>query len=209
MFIPRSNRIAAPDEIWRFIDANSFALLMSHLGGQMWGTHLPILSATHADGTKYLHGHVARANPQWKEWRDDEEVLVVFNGPHAYISSSWYGHVNVPTWNYIAVHVYGRLRIIEGDELYASITQLMEKYEAKSHRPVTMEGLPADYVEREMKGVVGFAVEVTDIHGKEKLSQNRDAADHASIVRELESRDEIFDAEVASEMRRERSRHGP
>jgi transcriptional regulator len=204
MYIPKTNRINAPEEIWRFIDANSFALLLTHLDGRMWGTHVPILSATGADGTKYLHGHLARANPQWKGWGGDVQALAVFQGPHAYISSSWYDHPNVPTWNYIAVHVYGRLRTIEGDELYASIEQLMSKYEAKSRVPVTMDGLPADLVEREMKAVVGFALEITDIHGKEKLSQNRDDANHAAIIHELERRGERFDGDIAAEMRQRR-----
>jgi transcriptional regulator len=206
MFIPKTNRMDVPEEIWRFIDTNSFALLLTHLDGRMWGTHLPVLSATAEDGTKYLHAHIARANPQWKDWRENEEALVVFEGPHAYISSSWYDHPNVPTWNYIAVHVYGRLRIIEGQELYESLDQLMRKYEARSRRPVTMEGLPPDLVEREMKAVVGFALEITDIHGKRKLSQNRDDANHATIIHELEQRNELFDADVAAEMRRERPR---
>lgn len=206
MYIPRTNRIDAPEEIWRFIDANSFALLLSHLDGRMFGTHIPILSGARADGTRYLHSHLSRANPQWKDWREDEQVLVVFQGPHAYISSSWYDHVNVPTWNYIAVHVYGRLRIIDGDELYESVTQLMRKFEAKSRTPVTMEGLPADFVERELKAVVGFVVEIDDIQGKQKLSQNRDDANHATIIHELEQRGETFDADVAAEMRRDRPR---
>lgn len=204
MFIPKTNRIETPEEIWHFIDANSFALLMSRLNGRFWGTHLPILSGTRPDGTRYLHGHLARANPQWHDWREDEEVVAVFTGPHAYISSSWYDHINVPTWNYIAVHVYGRLRIVEGEELYASVKALTDKYEAKSRRPVTMEGLPPELVERELKAVVGFALEITEIHGKEKLSQNRDDANHATIIRELEQRNGLFDVDIASEMRRER-----
>jgi transcriptional regulator len=206
MFIPKTNRIEASDEIWRFIDANSFSLLLSQRDGRVSGTHLPILSGTHPDGTRYLHGHLARANPQWRDWQPDDEMLVVFTGPHAYISSSWYDHINVPTWNYIAVHVYGRLRIIEGDELYASVKSLTDKYEAKSGRPVTMEGLPAELVERELKAVVGFAIEITEIQGKQKLSQNRDDANHATIIRELEDRNELFDVDIANEMRRERPR---
>ena len=206
MFIPKTNRIDAPEEIWRFIDANSFSLLLSQRDGRVNGTHLPILSRTHPDGNRYLHGHLARANPQWRDWRPDDEMLVVFTGPHAYISSSWYDHINVPTWNYIAVHVYGRLRIIEGDELYASVKSLTDKYEAKSRRPVTMEGLPSELVERELKAVVGFAIEITEIQGKQKLSQNRDDANHATIIRELEDRNELFDVDIANEMRRERPR---
>src|SRR6185436_9306981 len=112
MYIPRLNRLEDADEVWRFVDANSFALLVSQVEGRPYATHIPILAANRPNGEKYLHGHIARANPHWKHWREEEEVLAVFAGPHAYVSSSWYDHPNVPTWNYIAVHVYGRLRVV-------------------------------------------------------------------------------------------------
>jgi len=204
MYIPRLNRLENPDEVWRFVDANSFALLISHVDGRHFATHIPILSATREDGTKYLHGHIAKGNPQWRHWTEGDEVLAVFSGPHAYVSSSWYDHPNVPTWNYIAVHVYGRLRIIEGDALRASIQALMQKYEAASRQPVTMEGLPPDLVQRELRGVVGFAVDITEVQPKAKLSQNRDDHNHELITHELDRRNDGFDAEIAREMRKRR-----
>jgi transcriptional regulator len=204
VYVPRSNRIDEPEAIWRFVAANSFALLASQVAGRLWATHIPILSGTRPDGTRYLHGHIARANPQWRDWREGDEALAVFSGPHAYISSSWYDHPNVPTWNYLAVHVYGRLRLIEGDALRGSVGALLDKYEAHSRQPVTMEGLPDDLVQRELRAIVGFELDVTEVHGKQKLSQNRDDHNRDLIIEQLDQRHELFDAEIADEMRRRR-----
>ena len=205
MYIPKINRHDQPDEVWRFIEANSFGLLISQVEGRPWATHIPILTAARPDGTMYLHGHLAKANPQWRHWQTPDEILAVFSGPHTYISSSWYDHPNVPTWNYTAVHVYGKIRLIEGEELYASIKSLVDKYEAKSERPVSMENLPPDMIRREMRGVVGFEIDITEVQAKEKLSQNRNDHNHTLIVNELEKRNELFDADIADQMKKKRN----
>jgi transcriptional regulator len=144
---------------------------------------------------------MSRANPQWKSF-GDQEALLIFQGAHTYISPTWYGHVNVPTWNYLMVHVYGRARVVDGDELKSTLGRLIERHEAASD--YRMERLPSEFVDKEMKGAVGFVVEVTRIDAGYKLSQNRNDADHANIVQELEKRGDAESARVADAMRENR-----
>jgi transcriptional regulator len=109
MYVPKIYRNDDISEIIAFIRHNGFAQVVSTVNGKPFVTHLPVMYEVRND-EHYLHAHMARANPQWKEFTDP--LLIIFTGPHTYISSSWYDHVNVPTWNYIAVHAYGQPRII-------------------------------------------------------------------------------------------------
>src|SRR4051812_15778197 len=118
MYVPKQFKNNEPAQIKDFIRKNGFAILVSQCEGKIVATHLPL--ELNEDGEK-LSGHISRANPQWKNFDQGTEVLAIFNGPHAYISSSWYNHENVPTWNYIAVQVYGKIAIIEGEELVRSM----------------------------------------------------------------------------------------
>jgi transcriptional regulator len=130
-------------------------------------------------------------------------VLLIFNGPNTYVSPTWYGHLNVPTWNYEAVHLYGTPRLIEpGDELRGILARLIRRYETESD--YRLEGLPADFVEKEIKGVMGFQVRVTRLEASFKLSQNRNDEDHASVIRELEKRGDEGSSAVAAEMKKNR-----
>ncbi len=148
-----------------------------------------------------IYGHMSRANPQWKRF-GGQQALLIFQGPHTYISPRWYNHVNVPTWNYMIVHVYGTLREVQGEELYALLSRLVKKHEPQSM--YRLETLPQDFVEKEIKGVVGFAVHVTEIEAAWKLSQNRNDEDHASVILELEKRNDSDSHRIATAMRRER-----
>jgi transcriptional regulator len=132
-----------------------------------------------------LHGHCARANPQWRSFGEGE-VLVVFHGPHAYVSPSWYAEpVNVPTWNYVAVHAYGTARPMETPrELRALLQALVDHHESGFAQPWRME-LPEDYLADRMRAIVGFEIPIARIEGKFKLSQNRPPADRRSVAREL------------------------
>ena len=140
MYIPhyfRNNNIA---EVKDFIKQNSFAILINNSGNQIYATHIPLVLGQDDKGNDTLTGHISRANPQLKNFKENSEVLVIFNGPHTYISSSWYDHENVPTWNYIAVHITGKLKIIEGEKLMSSLKSLVNKYEANSEQPVSRFG---------------------------------------------------------------------
>jgi transcriptional regulator len=204
MFTPKLYQDNDAESIRRFISENGFAILVSTVEGHLWATHIPVLLS--ADGTK-LHGHLSRANKQWKDF-NAQEVLVIFNGPHAYVSSSWYDHENVPTWNYVAVHVYGTIRIIEGDMLYSSLNDLVNKYEKSSEHPVSLSAMSPEYVNREMKGVVGFEIEINRFEATRKLSQNRDDKNHESIIHHLEKREDASSKEVAALMKEDRCPRG-
>lgn len=199
MYTPKNFQKNDRAEIANFIRHNSFGVLVSQTSGKLWGTHIPMELS---DDETRLQSHISKANPQWKSFSSNEEVMAIFSGPHAYISSSWYDHENVPTWNYIAAHVYGTIRIIEGDELFQSLKTMVDRYEKKSERPVAVEKMSTEYVEREMRGIVGFEILITDIKVTYKLSQNRDAKNHEAIIHQLEKRDEGNDSLVAEAMRK-------
>ena len=199
MFVPKYAQNNDLDEIKAFIKQNSFGILVSQSTDKLVATHIPLEFSP--DESRLL-GHISRANSQWKNFSDDSKVLAIFSGPHAYISSSWYDHENVPTWNYIAAHVYGRVKIIEGEELYQSLKHLVDKYEATSAHPVSVETMTQDYVNQSMKGLVGFEITITSIEATYKLSQNRDQKNHERIVYELEKRADTGSLLIASEMKK-------
>jgi transcriptional regulator len=197
MFIPKNFQKTDTNEIHEFIRQNSFAILISQVEGKLWGSHIPLLLSE--DGTK-LQGHVSKANRQWHDLASSE-VLAIFNGPHAYISSSWYDHENVPTWNYIAIHVYGTVQLIEGEQLRNSIKDLVNKYEQHSTNPVSVETMSPLYLEKEMKGLIGFEISINRIEAAYKLSQNRDQKNLDAIITELEKRNDPQSLGVAEAMK--------
>ena len=199
MYVPKQFHNNDASAIADFIRHHGFGILVSQSDNRMVATHIPLELSE--DETK-LRGHIARANPQWKNFANSGEVMVIFPGPHAYVSSSWYDHENVPTWNYIAVHVYGKIQIIEGDELYSALKKLVDKYEKTSEYPVSVEKMSPEYVRQSIKGLVGFEIEITSIEAAYKLSQNRDHKNYANIINELEKRGDHESRSVASEMRK-------
>lgn len=201
MYIPKRYREEDHKNIVEFLKANSFPALISHDGEKLLATHLPVDVIENADGSLTILGHMSRANPQWKSF-GDREVLLIFQGAHTYISPRWYNHVNVPTWNYINIHVYGKVRMLEGEELHDLLSQLVRKHEVDTG--YSLESLPADFVEKEMRGVAGFALDVTRLDAASKLSQNRDDESYASIVSHLEARGDDASIEIAREMKNRR-----
>jgi transcriptional regulator len=198
MLVPANFQNKEITEVQEFLRHNAFANLVSTVQGKLWATHIPLMLSE--DGKK-LHGHISRSNPQWKYFDELKDVMAIFNGPHAYISSSWYNHENVPTWNYIAVHVYGTVRVIEGDELFDALKSLTDKYESKSVNPVSIEKMSKEYVEKSIRGLVGFELTINEIQAAYKLSQNRDEENYRHIIAELEQRNEGDDFKIASEMK--------
>ncbi len=198
MYIPKLYREEDREKILEFLQQNNFPALVSHNGESLVATHLPVEIEADENDKLTIYGHMSRANPQWKTF-GEQEVLLIFQGAHTYISPTWYDHVNVPTWNYMMVHVYGKARVVEGDELHSVLSRLVERHEAASS--YRLESLPADFVAKEIKGVMGFAVDVTRIDAGYKLSQNRDDENHANVIRELEKREDDASKEVAKAMR--------
>ncbi len=200
MYIPNLYKNENPEELKSFIRQNGFAILVNTLENNLWATHIPLILSE----DNKLTGHISRGNKQWRGFSNEGEVLAIFNGPHAYVSSSWYDHENVPTWNYIAVHVYGNIRIIEGAELLDSLRQLTDKYEAHSQKPVSVDTMSEKFLTREMRGVVGFEIAITKMEAAYKLSQNRDAKNHAAIIEKLEERNDPNSTAIANEMKKAR-----
>lgn len=201
MYIPPKYKITDIEEIRSFIQYNSFGILVNVLDEKPWATHIPLALETNAAGEDVLVGHISKANPQWKAFEVNPQVMAIFAAPHAYISSSWYNHENVPTWNYIAVHVYGRLRVMEGEELFQALKKLTDKYEANSEKPVQLEKMTPEYLQREMRGIVGFEIRIEEMHAAQKLSQNRDAENFQNVINELEKRNEGYDINIANAMK--------
>lgn len=201
MYIPNYFRNNNLLEIENFVSKNSFAVLITHHQQKQFATHLPIEMETKVNGEKVLQGHIARGNQQWQTFENGEQALAIFTGPHTYVSSSWYNHVNVPTWNYIAVHISGFLRILNEEELLLSLKKLTDKYEVISKNPVTVEGMD-DNVRKQIKGIVGFEMRIEKMEGKWKMSQNRDEEDYKNIIRELEELNDFNAKEVAKEMKK-------
>ncbi|MFC4219813.1 FMN-binding negative transcriptional regulator [Flagellimonas marina] len=187
MYTPQHYKNENLSEIKEFLVNNSFGILINTVDSKPWATHIPLELDKTDDGKDILVGHIAKANPQWKHFSENQEVLCIFNGPHSYISSSWYKEEEVPTWNYIAVHVYGKLQILSEEETLASMHKLVEKYEQGSKHPISLKNMSPKTL-RQVKGVVGFQIEISDIQATYKLSQTR-TEDHAKIISELEERD--------------------
>lgn len=201
MYTPKLYQDNDPASIHKFIHENGFGILVSTVDGQFWATHIPMVLSK--DGTK-LVGHISRGNKQWKDVEGFKNVLAIFNGPHTYVSSSWYDHENVPTWNYLAVHVYGNIRIIEGDELLAALTELTDKYETDSVNPVSVKTMSKEYVNREIKGVTGFEIAIERFEATRKLSQNRDDKNHQAVIEQLEKKHDQGAREIAALMKTNR-----
>lgn len=200
MYIHPLNRWEEAPEIVEFIQKNSFATLVSTISGRPWATHIPLMLSEDKNGEAILHGHIAKANPQWKELQ--EEVLVIFQGPHAYISSSWYNHENVPTWNYLAVHAYCTIRLIEGDELMDHLKSLVDRFEEGKPNRVSVETMSEKYLESQLKGLIGVELKVKEVHSSAKLSQNRDAVNYKNIAQQLEASPFETEKEIAVEMKK-------
>lgn len=202
MYTPKLYREEDRARIIEFLQQNDFATVVAFDGHKPVGGHLLVEVLDKGDDL-IVNGHMSRANPLWKLFKEDQEVLIIFLGAHTYISPTWYDHVNVPTWNYQSIHVYGRPHVItDHEERYALLSRLVARYEGRG--PYKMETLPRDFVEKEMKGVTAFQVDVTAIEANFKLSQNRDDVNHRSIVSHLEQRTDEYSRAVAESMRRNR-----
>jgi transcriptional regulator len=186
MYVPAVFAEKDLETLHALIEDHGFATLISNTPGGPVATHLPIMldRARGPQGT--LVAHLARANPHARAL-DGADALAIFLGPHGYISPSWYGqHPSVPTWNYAAVHVYGRARMIDDPaRLDAIVRQLVEQYESGRAKRWSADDLPADYMKGMLRGIIGVEIEITRLEGKLKLSQNRNAADRKAVIAAL------------------------
>ena len=203
MYIPKYYKVNDVEEIREFVQMNSFGTLVSTKKGRPIATHLP-LQLIKEEEDYYVTGHMAYGNPQWRTFETSEEVLIMFQGPHAYISSSWYEQENVPTWNYQAIHVYGPATILNEEALKQDLTKLLEKYEKHRENPVLWDKLSSSLLEKEIKGIVGFKIKVGEIQAAYKLSQNRNETDYANIVEQLHNEENPDSKQIADMMEKRR-----
>lgn len=199
MYTPQLYKNEDPEAIKTFLKENSFGILINQTNGKLCATHIPIEFEINADGKEVLQGHISKLNPQAEGFAENDQVLAVFSGPHSYISPSWYDHENVPTWNYIAVHVYGRIKITDETVTLEGLKKLVDKYEANSENPIRLEDLSAKTM-REARGIFGFEIEIDEIQATKKLSQNRDDHNYKNIISELKKTENPQAIAVANEM---------
>ena len=209
MYIPNSFREDDTALLHDLMRRHNFAVLVTQHtpapgagpGGAPFATHLPFLLDPARGPYGTLIAHMARANPQWRDFAAGQEALVIFQGAHAYISPSWYEVVpSVPTWNYAVVHAYGTPRVIEDRAaLYDLLTALVDVHEAGLDRPWKMD-LPDEYLDRMARAVVGFEIEISRLEGKLKLSQNRAEGDRQRVVAALAHSADPLSVDVAEMM---------
>jgi transcriptional regulator len=188
MYIPKHFEETRVPVLHAFVDAHPFGILITMGAAGMIASHIPMVLEHVGDSPGVLKGHISRANPQWREFSADVEALAIFNGPEHYITPTWYaekvetGKV-VPTWNYAAVHVYGRMKIMEDAQwLRAHLETLTNVHEAGFAIPWKVSDAPEEYVATMMKGIVGVELAVTRIEGKWKASQNRAERDRQGVA---------------------------
>jgi transcriptional regulator len=198
MYIPLSFRVDDNEQMYDLIEKNSFAILFSQKEGEPSATHLPLL-LDKKEGC--LYGHMAKANPHWRNIAS--EVLAVFSGPHTYISPSWYEtNESVPTWNYVAVHVYGRVELIEDNNKSEKIlNDSVHYYEAAMPNPWCMNKAGPAFIHNLSQGVIGFKITITKMEGKWKLSQNHSKQRQARVIEALEGQVDDNSKQIAALMK--------
>ena len=204
MYVPKHNQMEDRAALLAYMRAYSFAALATSGPGGMTATHLPFVIEEEG-GRITLLAHMARANPQWRDFAAGADALVIFMQPHAYVSPRLYdSRQNVPTWNYVAVHAYGRPLLIE--ERAAKI-ELQRKL-IRAHDPAYLEQmaeLPESYLDARLAAIVSFSLAVTRLDARHKLSQDKNPAERERIARELEASGDSVAADTARLMRKHNS----
>jgi len=195
MYVPKHFGEDDGEKLAAFIDENTFGAMVTVFEGRPFASHIPFIYEREAN---VLLGHVARANPQWRHFSNGAEVMVIFQGPHAYVSPSWYLAPGVPTWNYAVAHVYGSAQALDDrPSIQRIVERLTEKYERNNKPP----WLPK-YDQKLLEAIVGIEVRIKEVQGKFKLGQNRSAADRAAVASKLEATGSENDSAMARLMKR-------
>jgi transcriptional regulator len=199
MYIPKHYLTTDKEEILNFIRTYSFATIITVKDNFQTATHLPFV-VTETDNEIILTGHFAKANLQWEQIPENK-VLVVFTEPHAYISPMHYdSEMSVPTWNYIAVHVYGKGRIITEQEESVAVLETMIDHFEKAYK-TQWDKLPLDFKTKMLNGIVAFQITVRDIQAKKKLSQNKKENERKKIISALDESNDQNEKTIAAFMK--------
>jgi transcriptional regulator len=194
MYLPEHFREDDEETLGALVDRYPFGALVSDRDGVPTANHVPFI---YDRKTRTLLAHVARANPQWRDLSGDSQALVIFQGPHAYISPTWYVDPGVPTWNYAAVHVYGSVTTLhEPARVAAIVERLTARFERSQQRP-----WQPTYDDSLLQAIVGLEIKIARVEGKLKLSQNRSARDRAAVIARLQASGADNDAALAGLMK--------
>lgn len=189
MFVPKYFEVSDRTVIDQFIRANNFGILVSTIDGAPFATHLPF----HYTSDGKLLCHVAKSNQQWKDI-EEQKVLVVFPGPHAYVSPTWYEDNGVPTWNYQTVHVYANATSFQDEDRLRSLVMELSSFHETGNEKVWNQ----EFDSRMLKAIVGIELDIIDVQCKFKLSQNKSEKDQHNVIAELEQQGEGL---LANQMR--------
>ena len=199
MYIPAVNRIDDRDLIVEIMQKNSFATLVSTVEGEPVATHLPVL--VEPGDPLVLMAHIARANSQWRTFSGDSNALVIFSGPHGYVSPRWYeSRPNVPTWNYVSVHAYGPVEIIEDEELALAHLKTMVETFDPTLSELQPDSMDTEYHRKLLRGIVVFRITVERVDAKAKLNQNKSGADRSAVRTRYETSDLADEREMGAMM---------
>lgn len=201
MYIPKHYKENDIQEIKSFMLEHQFVTIITNDGDKPIATHVPI-NIHEKDGEIYITGHLAKNNDQWRLLKKASNVLIIFQGPHAYISSTWYEKEDVPTWNYQSVHVYGNSRLLSESELVEDLTFLLNKYEGHRDNGATWDNM-SENTRKQINGIIGFEIEVKEIQAAYKLSQTRTEKDKDNIISKLKESGDHLDVAIAKIMNRE------
>ncbi|CAL95070.1 FMN-binding negative transcriptional regulator [Azoarcus olearius] len=191
MYIPAHFAEPDPEKLHALMRAHPLATVVTTSSAGLSADHLPLHIAMASDGRLLLRGHVARANPLWRNAADGVAALAVFAGPEAYVTPTWYPAKRdhgraVPTWNYAVVHAHGSLRAIDDPAWLRSVlAELTAAHEGARPQPWTLDDAPSDYIDAMLRAVVGIEIEVQRLEGKYKASQNQPAANRAGVIEGL------------------------
>lgn len=209
MYVPEAFRLNDPQRIAEVMRTFDFALLVTAPDGIPQASHLPFLYDPSAGEHGTLLAHMARPNPQWRDFEKlaaaGREALVIFQGPHGYISPTWYGEgpPNVPTWNYVAVHAYGIPKVIEDPEAVRALLDRLVGVQEAGYDPAwSTAGLTEKYMAGMQRGLVAFEIPVSRLEAKAKLSQNKTAAQLAAATAAMEAAEDPLARQTGAWMRR-------
>jgi transcriptional regulator len=186
MFLPHTFEVKDLSIIEAFMLSHSFAQLITNINGIPFASQVPLLLDQVGKHGRLL-GHIAKANNQWRKFDGKTDALIVFSGPHAYISPNWYANENlVPTWNYVSVHAYGKPNIISNPtDTIEVMRKLINFYESNATGNWSIDNLTSDFIEKKIKGIVTFEIPIDRVEGKFKLSQNRELKDRRGAIQGL------------------------
>lgn len=198
MYIPKQYEMTDYQNIVSFMQENNFVTIVTIEGSKPVATHLPVIVEETDEGL-YISGHFAKNNKQWQTIEDTASTLIIFHGPHAYVSASWYEDEDVSTWDYQSVHVYGQGKLLTEAQLETELVKMLDQYEGHRDNGVTWNKL-SDQNKKQIKGIVGFKVKANHIEAKAKLSQNRSDKEKENIILQLNQSGNWMEQKVAKEI---------